>query len=82
MALFYFRLRRYGYVLGEKKPQMLYRDVLWDNSKLELNVHSPIPAGYAENISMWGWPDEWPVGPGKETKASHYRSGFSRRLPT
>ena len=47
-------------MLGEKKPQMLYRDVLWDNSKLEINVHSPIPAGYAENISMWGWPDEWP----------------------
>ena len=48
-------------MLGEKKPQMLYRDVLWDNSKLEINVHSPIPAGYAENISMWGWPDEWPT---------------------
>jgi beta-galactosidase len=45
---------------GDKKPQMLYRDVLWDNSKLEINVHSPIPAGFAENISMWGWPDEWP----------------------
>jgi beta-galactosidase len=48
-------------MLGEKKPQMLYRDVLWNNSKLEINVHSPIPAGYAENISMWGWPSEWPV---------------------
>jgi beta-galactosidase len=47
-------------MLGEKKPQMLYRDILWDNSKLEINVHTPIPAGYAENISMWGWPDEWP----------------------
>ena len=47
-------------ITGEKKPQMLYRDVLWDNSKIEVNVHTPIPAGFAENISMWGWPDEWP----------------------
>ncbi len=48
-------------MLGDKKPQMLYRDVLWDNSKIEINVHVPIPAGYAENVSMWGWPAEWPV---------------------
>jgi len=47
-------------ITGEKKPQMLYRDVLWDNSKLEINVHTPIPAGYSESISMWGWPDERP----------------------
>jgi beta-galactosidase len=47
-------------ITGEKKPQMLYRDVLWDNSKVEINVHSPIPEGFAENISLWGWPDEWP----------------------
>jgi beta-galactosidase len=47
-------------ITGEKKPQMLYRDVLWDNSKLEINVHAPIPDGYAENLSGWGWPDERP----------------------
>ena len=47
-------------ITGEKKPQRLYRDILWDKSKIEINVHSPIPAGYAENVSMWGWPDEWP----------------------
>jgi len=47
-------------ITGEKKSQMLYRDVIWDNSKLEINVHTPIPEGYAENVSMWGWPDEWP----------------------
>ena len=47
-------------ITGEKKPQMHYRDILWNNSKIEINVHAPIPEGYAENISMWGWPDEWP----------------------
>jgi beta-galactosidase len=48
-------------ISGEKKPQMLYRDVLWNNSKLEMNVHEPIPAGFAEIISMWGWPNESPT---------------------
>jgi beta-galactosidase len=47
-------------IIGEKKPQKLYRDVLWDNSMIEINVHTPIPSGYAENVSMWGWPGEWP----------------------
>lgn len=47
-------------ITGEKKPQMLYRDVLWNNSKLEINVHEPISAGFAEVVSMWGWPNEWP----------------------
>ena len=77
-------------ITGEKKPQMLYRDVLWDNSKLEINVHAPIPAGYAENISMWGWPNEWPswTWKGNEgkplqvrvfTKASHVRLELERK---
>jgi beta-galactosidase len=71
-------------ITGEKKPQMLYRDVLWDNSKLEINVHAPIPEGYAENLSGWGWPDEspswsWKGNEGKGlqvrvfTKASHVK---------
>jgi beta-galactosidase len=43
---------------GFKKPQMLYRDVLWKNSKLEMAVHAPIREGKKELISYWGWPDE------------------------
>jgi beta-galactosidase len=69
-------------ITGEKKPQILYRDVIWDNSKIEINVHAPIPKGYAENVSMWGWADEspswsWKGNEGKPlevrvfTKASH-----------
>lgn len=46
-------------ITGEKRAQMLYRDVLWDNSKLEFSVHEPIPKGYAENIGGWGWPKEY-----------------------
>lgn len=47
-------------ITGEKKPQSLYRDVLWDNSIIEINVHEPIPEGLVENTNMWGWPGEWP----------------------
>jgi beta-galactosidase len=47
-------------ILGNKKPQMLYRDVLWGNSKLEVNVHAPVPEEKTERISYWGWPDELP----------------------
>lgn len=46
-------------LVGFKKPQMYYRDVIWRNSKLEMAVHAPIPAGKHEKISYWGWPEEW-----------------------
>ena len=72
-------------ITGEKKPQMLYRDVIWGNSKLEMNVHSPIPAGTAERISYWGWPDEYPswnwIGnEDKPLRVSVYSTGSSVRL--
>ena len=45
---------------GSKKPQMLYRDVIWENSNLEMVVHAPVPEGKKEIVSPWGWPNEWP----------------------
>ena len=47
-------------ITGEKRPQMLYRDVLWGNSNLEINVHEHIPEGYIESGFEWAWPREWP----------------------
>jgi len=46
-------------ILGYKKPQMYYRDVVWRNSDLEMLVHAPVPEGRKEVVSMWGWPEEW-----------------------
>ncbi|MEO8887358.1 MAG: glycoside hydrolase family 2 TIM barrel-domain containing protein [Mucilaginibacter sp.] len=46
-------------ITGSKKPQMLYRDVLWENSMMEITVHAPIPEGKKEIVSQWGWPNEW-----------------------
>lgn len=46
-------------ITGEKRAQMYYRDILWDNSLLELAVHEPIPEGMAENLGGWGWDREF-----------------------
>jgi beta-galactosidase len=47
-------------LIGFKKPQLYYRDVVWNNSKIEILVHTPVPEGRKEIVSYWGWPDEWP----------------------
>jgi beta-galactosidase len=57
-------------LVGNKKPQSYYRDVVWRNKPIAMAVHSPIPEGLVENISDWGWPDEhqswtWPGAEGK-----------------
>ena len=46
-------------ILGYKKPQMYFRDVVWQNSELEMMVHAPVPEGRKEVVSRWGWPEEW-----------------------
>jgi beta-galactosidase len=72
-------------ICGFKKPQLLYRDVVWKNSKLELAVHAPVPAGMIENVSMWGWPDEqqswnWAGSEGKKLQVNVYSNYPEVRL--
>lgn len=45
-------------ILGNQKPQSLYRDVLWGESKLEILASTPVPEGKERRPSMWGWYDE------------------------
>jgi beta-galactosidase len=47
-------------ICGNKKPQSYYRNVVWEQSDLEILVHSPVPKGKTELVSLWGWPDEYP----------------------
>ncbi len=47
-------------LIGNKKPQSYFRDVVWRRSKVEMAVQRPIPKGYTENVSLWGWSDELP----------------------
>lgn len=48
-------------LVGLRKPQSYYRNVLWNVSQLELMVHAPVPAGQHEVVASWGWPDERPA---------------------
>jgi beta-galactosidase len=57
-------------IIGNKKPQSYYRDVVWRNSPIAMAVHEPKPEGLIENTSKWGWPNElqswtWPGAEGK-----------------
>ena len=47
-------------LIGLKKPPSYYRDVVWGRSKLELFVQRPVPVGYHEDQTAWGWPDVLP----------------------
>ena len=72
-------------ITGGKKPQSLYRDVVWGRSHLEMLVHSPIPEGMKERVSMWGWPDEyahwnWAGNEGKMLTVHAYTDCDSVRL--
>ena len=58
-------------LIGGKKPQSYYRDVVWNQSKLEMLVHAPVPEGHKEAVSAWGWYNEFHsyTFPGDEGKA-------------
>ena len=52
-------------LIGHKKPQSYFRDVVWHRSKIEMAVQRPVPDRWKEHVSMWGWSDElrgwtWP----------------------
>lgn len=52
-------------LIGNKKPQSYFRDVVWRRSKLEMAVQRPVPAGLTERLGDWSWSDElrswtWP----------------------
>jgi beta-galactosidase len=72
-------------ILGNKKPQSYYRDVVWNRSQMEIAVHSYIPQGRKEIVSGWGWPDElqswtWPGDEGKTLQIAVYTRCSSVRL--
>ncbi|MEO5944192.1 MAG: glycoside hydrolase family 2 TIM barrel-domain containing protein, partial [Ferruginibacter sp.] len=57
-------------LIGEKKPQLYYRDIVWRTKTMNVVIHKEIPAGMKETVSDWGWPDELPYYyyPGSEGK--------------
>ncbi|MEJ2009878.1 MAG: DUF4982 domain-containing protein [Acidobacteriota bacterium] len=72
-------------LIGEEKPQLLYKRVLWGASKLEMAVQRPVPEGRKELVSAWGWSDQlkswtWPGHEGKPTSVHIYTQGDQVRL--
>ena len=45
-------------LIGSKKPQSFYRDVVWGRSQLEMAVEQPAPEGHEWVLSKWGWRNE------------------------
>lgn len=42
-------------LIGEKKPQSYYRDVVWHRAPVTMATQKPVPAGSYESVSLWGW---------------------------
>ena len=66
-------------LIGNKKPQSYYRDVVWGRSKIEMLARKPIPVGQYEFVSWWGWPDvyrswSWPGMEGDSLQVDVYTS--------
>ncbi|MCB1129484.1 MAG: DUF4982 domain-containing protein [Verrucomicrobiae bacterium] len=64
-------------LIGNKKPQSFYRDVVWRRSPIEMAVHVPMAPGEKEVVSQWGWPNEerswnWPGQEGTPLQVSVY----------
>jgi len=72
-------------LIGDKKPQSYYRDVVWRRSKVEMAVQRPIPQGFTEHLSRWGWSDElrswtWPGMDGTPLRVRVYTRGDEVKL--
>ncbi|WP_147304071.1 glycoside hydrolase family 2 TIM barrel-domain containing protein [Subtercola boreus] len=47
-------------LIGQPKPQLAWRKVVWGDSQLEVGVERPTPAGYEQSIALWSYYDELP----------------------
>ena len=45
-------------LIGIKKPQSYYRDVLWGESDITMAVEVPVAEGKIRKVSFWGWKEE------------------------
>ncbi|MBQ0022067.1 MAG: DUF4982 domain-containing protein [Prevotellaceae bacterium] len=45
-------------LVGVKKPQSYYRDIVWGNKPIDMAIRPSVPDGEHEFISGWGWTAE------------------------
>jgi beta-galactosidase len=72
-------------LVGDRKAESYYKNVIWRNSAIELLVHRPIPEGQKEAIATWGMPDEikswtWPGQEGKKMQVDVYTRSKTVKL--
>lgn len=72
-------------LLGIKKPQSYYRDVLWRERSISMAVEVPVAEGKIRKVSFWGWPEEqlswtFPGMEGKQLKVNVYTRAAKVRL--
>ena len=72
-------------LIGNKKPQSYFRDVVWRRSKVEMAVQRPVPKGMTERFGGWGWSDElrnwtWPGFEGAPLAVRVYTRGDQVKL--
>ena len=42
-------------LIGQKKPQSYYRDVVWHRASITMAVEEYVPSGSSMSVSGWGW---------------------------
>jgi beta-galactosidase len=72
-------------LIGNKKAPSYFRDVVWRRSKVEMAVQRPVPKGFIERPSGWGWSDElhswtWPGFEGTPLTVRVYTRGDQVKL--
>jgi beta-galactosidase len=72
-------------LIGNKKPQSYFHDVVWRRSPLEMAVQRPVPTDQSEETSAWGWSDElrswtWPGFEDKPLAVQIYTRGTRVKL--
>lgn len=67
-------------LIGDKKPQSYYRDVLWGRKRIAMAVRPAVREGEREDVNEWGWAAEechWNWGGGYlpiELRPEHYQT--------
>ncbi|SHG14060.1 beta-galactosidase [Flavobacterium fluvii] len=72
-------------LIGIKKPQSYYRDILWREKNISMAVELPVAEGKTKKVSFWGWPEEslswtFPNMENKELNVNVYSRAAKVRL--
>ena len=72
-------------LIGDRKAESYYKNIVWRNSRIEMLVHRPIPDSQKEVVATWGMPDElkswtWPGFEGKKMLVDVYTRSKTVRL--